>query len=67
MASAAGISRALALGLVVLALLGTAIFAAMRASQQIRRDTALIADFWKGLRLDLAMVNLALNDPGARR
>ena len=55
--------RALALGLVVLTLLGTAIFAAMRASRQIRRDTALIADFWKGLRLDLAMVNLALNDP----
>ena len=55
--------RALALGLVVLTLLGTAIFTAMRASRQIRRDTALIADFWKGLRLDLAMVNLALNDP----
>ncbi len=55
--------RALALGLVVLTLLGTAIFAAMRASRQIRRDTALIADFWKGLRLDLAMINLALKDP----
>jgi uncharacterized membrane protein YqjE len=55
--------RVLALGLVVLALLLTAVFTAMAAGRRLRRDTALIADFSKGLRLDLAMVNLALKDP----
>ena len=55
--------RVLALGLVVLALLLTAVFAAMAAGRRLRRDTALIADFSKGLRLDLAMINLALKDP----
>jgi len=55
--------RALALGLVVLALAGLAAFAAMSATRHLRRDTALIADFTKGLRLDMAMINLALKDP----
>jgi uncharacterized membrane protein YqjE len=55
--------RALALGLVVLALLLTAVLAAMAARRRLRRDVALIADFSKGLRLDLAMINLALKDP----
>ena len=55
--------RTLVLGLVVLALAGAAVFAAMKAGQLVKRDTALIADFTKGLRLDLAMINLALEDP----
>lgn len=55
--------RVPALGLVVLALLLTAVFTAMAAGRRFRRDTALIADFSKGLRLDLAMINLALKDP----
>jgi uncharacterized membrane protein YqjE len=55
--------RVLALGVVVLALLLTAVLAAMAAGRRLRRDTALIADFSKGLRLDLAMINLALKDP----
>jgi uncharacterized membrane protein YqjE len=55
--------RALALGVVVVALLLTAVFTAMAAGRRFRRDTALIADFSKGLRLDLAMINLALKDP----
>jgi uncharacterized membrane protein YqjE len=55
--------RALALGLVVLALAAATAFAVIRATRQLRRDTALIADFTKGLRLDFAMINLALKDP----
>jgi len=54
--------RALALGLVVLALAGIAAFAAVSATRHLKRDTALIADFTKGLRLDFAMINLALKD-----
>jgi hypothetical protein len=55
--------RALVLGLVTLALLGAAVFCAMHAKRELARDTALIADFTSGLRLDLALVNLALKDP----
>jgi uncharacterized membrane protein YqjE len=55
--------RGWALGLVSLALLATAIFSAVTAGKKIARDTGLIADFSRGLKLDLAMVNLALKDP----
>jgi uncharacterized membrane protein YqjE len=55
--------RVAALGAVVVLLLLATAFAAMRAGRQLRRDAALIADFSKGLRLDLAMLNLALKDP----
>lgn len=55
--------RALVLGLVTLSLFGVAAWCALHAKQQLARDTALITDFTTGLRLDLAMVNLALKDP----
>jgi uncharacterized membrane protein YqjE len=55
--------RAWALGLLALALAAAAGYSAVHAKQQLTRDTALIADFTTGLRLDLAMVNLALKDP----
>jgi hypothetical protein len=55
--------RGWALGIVSLALLATAIFSAVTAGKKIARDTSLIADFSRGLKLDLAMVNLALKDP----
>jgi hypothetical protein len=51
------------LGGVSILLLATAAYCAMHARQQLTRDSALIGDFTKGLRLDLAMVNLALKDP----
>lgn len=57
--------RAWALGLVSLVLAGGAVFAATKAGQLVKRDAALIAGFSKGLRLDLAMINLALKDPEA--
>lgn len=55
--------RALVLGLVTLALIGVAAYCAVHAKRELARDAALIADFTTGLRLDLAMVNLALKDP----
>lgn len=55
--------RAWVLGLLSLALLATAACCANHARQQLTRDKALIGDFTTGLRLDLAMVNLALKDP----
>ena len=55
--------RAWALGLLALVLAAAAGYCAVHAKQQLTRDTALIADFTTGLRLDLAMVNLALKDP----
>ncbi len=54
--------RGWALGIVALALLATAVYSAITAGRRIRHDTNLIADFTRGLRLDLAMVNLALKD-----
>jgi Predicted membrane protein len=54
--------RGWALGIVALALLATAVYSAITARRRIRHDTDLIADFTRGLRLDLAMVNLALKD-----
>jgi hypothetical protein len=57
--------RGWALGIVALALLGTAIFAVVTAGRHLKRDAGLIADYSKGLRLDLAMINLALKDPDA--
>jgi len=55
--------RAWVLGLLSIALFATAAYCANHARQQMTRDAALIADFTRGLRLDLAMVNLALKDP----
>ena len=55
--------RALVLGLVTLALFGVAAYCAVHAKHELTRDAALITDFTTGLRLDLAMVNLALKDP----
>ncbi len=54
--------RVAALGLTSLALLAAAVFCGLHARSQMTRDAALIADFTTGLRLDLAMVNLALKD-----
>ena len=54
--------RGWALGIVSVALLATAIFAAITAGRKITRDSALIADYSKGLKLDLAMISLALKD-----
>jgi hypothetical protein len=56
--------RTLVLGMVTLALFGAAAYCAVQAKKELNRDTALINDFTTGLRLDLAMVNLALKDPG---
>jgi uncharacterized membrane protein YqjE len=55
--------RGWALGIVSIALLATAISSALTAGRKIRRDAGLIADFSRGIKLDLAMVNLALKDP----
>lgn len=55
--------RATALGLATLALFGATAYCVVRARQELTRDSALLADFATGLRLDLAMVNLALKDP----
>jgi uncharacterized membrane protein YqjE len=55
--------RSWALGIVTVALLATAAFSAITAGRRIRHDAGVIADYWQGLKLDLAMVNLALKDP----
>ncbi len=55
--------RVLALSLVTLALLAVTLWAGLSAGRHLRREAALFADFTKGLRLDLAMLNLALKDP----
>ena len=54
--------RVLALGIVTVALLATVIYAAVTASRRLTHDANLIADFTRGLKLDLAMINLALKD-----
>lgn len=54
--------RGWALGILAVGLLAAAIFAALTASRKITRDSALIADYSKGLKLDLAMISLALKD-----
>jgi len=48
--------------LVTAALLGTAIYAVLSAGRKVARDAKLIADFSRGIKLDLAMINLALQD-----
>lgn len=53
---------------VVLGVLAAALFAATvvgvnRGNARVKRDATLFADFARGLKLDLAMVNLALRDP----
>jgi uncharacterized membrane protein YqjE len=55
--------RGWALGILALALLATAIYCVRAASQRFKRDAGLIADYSRGLKLDLAMINLALKDP----
>jgi uncharacterized membrane protein YqjE len=50
---------------VTAALLATAIYAALTARRKLTRDAGVIADFTKGLKLDLAMINLALKDADA--
>ena len=55
--------RGWALGIVSVGLLAAAIFAAITASRKITHDAALIADYSRGLKLDLAMISLALKDP----
>ncbi len=50
-------------GLLAAALLAVAWTGASRGSARLQRDVSLIADFTQGLKLDLAMVNLALKDP----
>ena len=54
--------RVAALAGLALALLVLAIGCVNGAQRQLARDKGLIADFTAGLRLDLAMVNLALKD-----
>jgi hypothetical protein len=55
--------RVAALAGLALALLVLAIGCVNGAQRRLARDKGLIADFTAGLRLDLAMVNLALKDP----
>jgi len=57
--------RVPALGVVTAALLATAIYAALTARRRFTADANVIADFTRGLKLDLAMINLALNDADA--
>ena len=57
--------RVAALAGLALALLVAAIACVISARRQLARDAGLIAEFTAGLRLDLAMVNLALKDPAA--
>ncbi|HXW09098.1 MAG TPA: hypothetical protein VD737_00655, partial [Steroidobacteraceae bacterium] len=54
--------RGWALGIVSIALLAAAILAAVTASRKISRDAGVIADYSRGLKLDLAMISLALKD-----
>jgi len=55
--------NAIVLGLLTVALLAAAFIGVSRGSARLQRDASLIADFTQGLKLDLAMVNLALKDP----
>lgn len=55
--------RGWALGILALALLAGAIFSVVTAGRKMQRDAGLIADFSRGIKLDLAMINLALKDP----
>jgi uncharacterized membrane protein YqjE len=51
------------LGILSVALLAAAIYSVLTAGKKIRRDASLIADFSRGIKLDLAMITLALKDP----
>lgn len=55
--------RGLALLAVTLALAGATIYAVLAGRRKLTRDRATIADFKRGLKLDMALVNLALRDP----
>jgi uncharacterized membrane protein YqjE len=54
--------RAPVLALLTVALLATAIYGVVNAGRKLTRDASLIADFTRGLKLDIAMINLALQD-----
>jgi hypothetical protein len=55
--------RGWALGLITLALAATAVFSVVTAGRKLKHDAELIADFSRGVKLDLAMINLAIKDP----
>jgi hypothetical protein len=55
--------NAIVLGVLAAASLGGAIYAATSAGRSLKRDAGVIADYARGLKLDLAMINLALKDP----
>jgi uncharacterized membrane protein YozB (DUF420 family) len=55
--------NAIVLALLAGVLLVSALFGVSRGNARLQRDAALIADFSRGLKLDLAMINLALKDP----
>lgn len=55
--------NAIVLALLAGVLLVGALFGVSRGTARLQRDAALIADFSRGLKLDLAMINLALKDP----
>lgn len=52
--------RAPALGAVALVLLATAVFAAVAGGRKLKGDAGLVEDFTRGLKLDLAMLSLAM-------
>lgn len=55
--------RGVALLVVTLALVGAAVYGVIAGRRRLTRDRTLLADFASGLKLDLAMLNLALRDP----
>jgi uncharacterized membrane protein YqjE len=55
--------RWLALLGVTLALVAATVVAAAAGRRKLQRDRGTIADFKRGLKLDMALVNLALRDP----
>jgi uncharacterized membrane protein YqjE len=55
--------RGIALLVVTLALVGAAVYGVVAGRRKLTRDRALVADLASGLKLDLAMMNLALRDP----
>lgn len=57
--------RAVALALLAAGLLVAVVACVSNARRQWVRDAALVADFRAGLKLDVALVNLALRDPAS--
>lgn len=54
--------RGIALLVVTLALVGAAVYGVVAGRRKLTRDRTLFADFTSGLKLDLAMINLAMRD-----